>query len=538
MSPKTPKNAPLTPSHALLTPTWMMSLSLMALNDHVLKGAGLLPEALTGKLSDVAGMLVAPSLLATLTRTKTTRGLLACHAAVAAVFAGINVSHGLADLWSRAMGLVGMPWSITTDPTDLLVLPLMPLCWALTVPAMRRGYRAWHDSSVLAPAARMAAVGLGTFACIATSPPDDGGWDGELNYESIQADVYVHNTSGDQQLILRVRPLRPEIQIDCFNVSQNPGLYLQEQVFGEAFTWTMPPGTTAAVSPNGPSDAACQAVLLESDMMNPAIVFWQAGDVAWSTVPGNITSSNEYNNGAIRAQLGAVGERGTFMPWAAPSMVYDPQPVSEEVAPTCERIDPVNRLAYSPHPTGDRELLAIEPGIDGCYALTTTVPASEEPDPYPFYLCLPEIEFPFEVGDVVDVSNFRALTLDLRSRQGIPVEEGGEIRLQVATGSPYYDIDGLQVSSVATPGCELVPENECGTAARRVNPVAQYADSDPSDAPVGSAVVLTGTAGETATVFVTFAEEFAVTHSDCYLGPSYPATDIEYAAVIRGPLAN
>ncbi|MGB1014472.1 MAG: hypothetical protein ACPG4T_10095, partial [Nannocystaceae bacterium] len=121
MPRKLAKAAPLTPSHALLTPAWLASLAVLVINDHVLKGAGLLPDALTGKLSDVAGMLVAPSLLAALTGTKTTRGLVACHAAVAAVFAGINVSHGFANLWSSAMGLVGMPWSITTDPTDLLV---------------------------------------------------------------------------------------------------------------------------------------------------------------------------------------------------------------------------------------------------------------------------------------------------------------------------------------------------------------------------------------------------------------------------------
>ena len=46
----------LRPSRALLHPLWLGSLALLVLNDHVLKGAGLLPGVLTGKLSDFAGV--------------------------------------------------------------------------------------------------------------------------------------------------------------------------------------------------------------------------------------------------------------------------------------------------------------------------------------------------------------------------------------------------------------------------------------------------------------------------------------------------
>ena len=58
--------APLEPWRALRHPLWWMALVLLLANDHVPTGAGLLPAALTGKLSDVAGLVVAPALLATI----------------------------------------------------------------------------------------------------------------------------------------------------------------------------------------------------------------------------------------------------------------------------------------------------------------------------------------------------------------------------------------------------------------------------------------------------------------------------------------
>ena len=45
----------------LTRPVPLVAAGVLALNDHVLKGAGLVPTAVTGKLSDVAGLLGAMS---------------------------------------------------------------------------------------------------------------------------------------------------------------------------------------------------------------------------------------------------------------------------------------------------------------------------------------------------------------------------------------------------------------------------------------------------------------------------------------------
>ena len=80
--------APLRPIHALVHPLWWGSLALLALNDHVLKPGALLPGVVTGKLSDFAGLVVAPALFAVLLRVRSRRGLILSHVAVGAVFAG------------------------------------------------------------------------------------------------------------------------------------------------------------------------------------------------------------------------------------------------------------------------------------------------------------------------------------------------------------------------------------------------------------------------------------------------------------------
>jgi len=157
---------PSAPERALVHPVWWGALALLAFNDHVLKGSPLLPEAATGKLSDLAGLVVAPLLFATLVRARSRRAMLACHIAVGAVFAAIQVSPWAAGGWSDLMGLVGAPWVIVSDPTDLLTLPALLVSWSVLVPATRAD-ASWARRGV----ERVAAV-VGLFFCVATSAED------------------------------------------------------------------------------------------------------------------------------------------------------------------------------------------------------------------------------------------------------------------------------------------------------------------------------------------------------------------------------
>jgi len=120
---------------ALLHPLFLLALSMLVVNDHVLKGAGILPSALTGKLSDFAGLVVAPTVLAVLLRARSRRIIWGCHLAVGATFAAINVSPGAAHVVEWLTSQLGIGWHIWVDPTDLLALPALALSARYLVPA-------------------------------------------------------------------------------------------------------------------------------------------------------------------------------------------------------------------------------------------------------------------------------------------------------------------------------------------------------------------------------------------------------------------
>ncbi len=60
------------PSQSILSPLWIFALGVLIFNDHFLKAAW--GNVLTGKLSDFAGLFLAPVLLAFILRVKTKRG--------------------------------------------------------------------------------------------------------------------------------------------------------------------------------------------------------------------------------------------------------------------------------------------------------------------------------------------------------------------------------------------------------------------------------------------------------------------------------
>jgi hypothetical protein len=100
----------------MLHPLTLVSLIVLVLNDHFLKWAH--PSWLTGKLSDVAGMVLAPIVLSVMTRHKTPW---ACALAVAVVFTLAKTWSPANHAWCSAMG------PLVKDPTDLIALPFAAL---------------------------------------------------------------------------------------------------------------------------------------------------------------------------------------------------------------------------------------------------------------------------------------------------------------------------------------------------------------------------------------------------------------------------
>ncbi|MET8984710.1 hypothetical protein ABZW49_04620 [Nonomuraea wenchangensis] len=97
---------------------------VLLVNDHLLKQAW--PGFVTGKLSDVAGLLVAPPLLALLFLR---RADLAATLATGVLFALVKTTETGAEAASHVWTLVAGPSRVLADPTDLLALPALALTW-------------------------------------------------------------------------------------------------------------------------------------------------------------------------------------------------------------------------------------------------------------------------------------------------------------------------------------------------------------------------------------------------------------------------
>jgi len=135
------------PGSMLLDPLFLLALFLLALNDHVLKSAA--PGVITGKLSDVAGLAVAPVLAVSLgelfgasstDQQSRIRQLAFWALATALGFSAIELWEPAARAYSHLLGAVqSLPrvlvawsardtlvWAVArhvADPADLLTLP-------------------------------------------------------------------------------------------------------------------------------------------------------------------------------------------------------------------------------------------------------------------------------------------------------------------------------------------------------------------------------------------------------------------------------
>src|SRR5687768_324616 len=115
-------------ARALVSVPVVGSIALMLANDHFLKGSGLLPGLVTGKLSDLAFLFFAPIVLAALARARRFAALLPCYALPTALFVAINLSAD-ASAWFAATMSHLYPMVLWPDAEDLVALVSTPFSW-------------------------------------------------------------------------------------------------------------------------------------------------------------------------------------------------------------------------------------------------------------------------------------------------------------------------------------------------------------------------------------------------------------------------
>ncbi len=116
----------------LCHPVTVVSLFVLLLNDHLLKQAW--PGPVTGKLSDVAGLVVAPPLVALLLGR---RADLAATILTGALYTLVKSTETGAEAASLAWTALAGPSRVLADHTDLLALPALALAWWVRQRALR-----------------------------------------------------------------------------------------------------------------------------------------------------------------------------------------------------------------------------------------------------------------------------------------------------------------------------------------------------------------------------------------------------------------
>ena len=240
----------LRPERALSAPLWWIALLILVVNDHLLKD--LVGGAVTGKLSDFSGLIVAPPLLAAMVRAKSRRLVACCFALTGALFAALELSPELARGWEGVAAWIGMRWSVVCDPTDLLALPMLLVGWRALVPHMR-------DPVDVRRSLERAGLLAGAVACTATSaarPPEPVTMPGR---------VATLGWPGDPLFVIDVRTGERSVRIDPEDdvraaVARTGMLFLLED---ERLVSLSPYGKPLHARPLG--DADVHPVLLADD---------------------------------------------------------------------------------------------------------------------------------------------------------------------------------------------------------------------------------------------------------------------------------
>lgn len=330
---------------ALRSPIFWLALLVLAANDHFLKGSGLLPGWLTGKLSDFAGLVVAPVLLVALLRARHLAARATCFVAVAGVFVAIKLAPGAARVVEQLMGSVGLRGRIWSDPTDLIALGVLPLAWWVldrtASPAPRR-------STPLSLLERLGAIAA-TLACLATTQYVPGADPGPCVPVT---DRSVDPSASRNSLIAMSRargavPLqvfRPPTPLDCKLVRDDPQGTIKAEDFASEFCQKVDSQEAFSLSSLGscgsdpdsgvkpPAPRRCEAVLVRGPGLEDTILAWNDVTIRSSSPESTL----ELDEGHV-VYVEQVGERLFLAP---PDAVLAWQPSFTLPPASCEAPSP------------------------------------------------------------------------------------------------------------------------------------------------------------------------------------------------------
>lgn len=444
-------------------PVFWAALAILVLNDHVLKGAGLVPALLTGKLSDFAGLIVAPWLaVATFgalgARTRHARTV--AFAVVVLPFALTNASPMCAAWLDAAMSALGLAWRTWSDPTDLVALAVLPLTWHLTTP------RAARPSRSGAHALERASLVLGAAACLATSRAP------EPTPATIQTTAWVLNRTGEP-ITLRVH--WAEAEVDCDAIAGRGVRAATRAVFGGGTSFALPANGVIGLANTMRVPAAidpfrCQVVLLQADGLDDTVVAWSSLE---PTFMPNIRSTDDGDPlgrvTLVRRDTEIVPVAGTDVEVGDLALLAPPS--------SCPRVtgESVEWSSWLDDRSGDvHRIESIDVGPDGCFGFQLT--SEFDAVTRSFFLCVPDFAVPFAAGtrvtiDETVVGTGPGRSLRMESADGEVAERAS---LTIYAGVEQFARPGL-TASLELESCEG-DRQECGALTLPARSIVSYDD--------------------------------------------------------------
>jgi hypothetical protein len=479
---------------AFAHPGFYCALGVLLLNDHVWKGGGMLPGALTGKLSDFAGMVVAPPLAALLLGAGRPRARLLATALVGAGFAAINLLPAAAAVLEGALRLLHVPSRVWVDPTDLWALALLPFGYALCEPD--RG-----------PARRVpdwlprAGVVLSAIACIATTGADE-------KESSTRGGPEVENDTGEKVAVVVAATegaggcsLYRDDRVSLLRPAAFTGARHIELAASERSDLTRTEG-----------GVRCGAASIELPNGSGVRVFWRNLETIETFAP-----ADDDRRRARRVII--TGEPGRYRVEVGKDLTVFELGAEPPPEPTCPDPEVAHSLEFTAlaEAQGYFEVGEIRTGADGCLEVDWfALRADTSPDIQ--RLCIPEWAFPFEVGAqlsvIQEIDPLGAQTLSIALR------EGGGLDTELVIWNRASTFGGGRVRSLRARDC-VGALTECGAYTRAVE--LEIRDRDDRIGPGDELTLRGGGAAETR-LLVGTAQDVAWTAPNCQGSDARPGT--------------
>lgn len=484
---------------AFAHPAWWGALGLLLLNDHVFKGAGVLPGALTGKLSDLAGMIVAPPLFALALGAHRRAARLVAAAAVGIGFGAINLVPEAARALEHALGALHLPARVWVDPTDLWALALLPIGHALSRPEAIRTTRAlavpgWlqHGGVLLAAFACMATTGIGEDSTSGGGSSGDG--------------PQIENATGSA---LSVVLASTEGAGGCSLYRDDRIALLTANAFVAPREIALPDEARAPLSTSAANVRCGAASIALPDGAN-AVVFWRDLEPLESFAPDD-------DERRLARRVVISGESGDFdLEIGADLSTFE---IGAEAPPetTCPESEIAHSLEFTAlaESQGFFEVAELRTASDGCLEVDWfALRADTSPDTQ--RLCIPDWAFPFEVGEPLsllqEIDPLGARTLRITRRQG------DEVETQLVIWNDASELEGSRVHALEPVDC-VGTLSACGAYVRPLELELRGRDAPASP---GEDVTISGSNPKQTRLLVGPARDVAWSAPGCEAGEARP----------------